>query len=159
MIGTVERMTAMPAKKQRRPRLTTTTRSLLPSCHPHCKVGIAFEKTMNGGPRMTRGNDGTTSPIKRIYFYHMRKAGSTMICKYLRKVASRYQIHLLVLEYKHAHQQGGGGEPSQHLLRHQPAQSFQGISESLQVRCTVGVQTAHPELFGFCANVAQCPAI
>jgi hypothetical protein len=50
---------------------------------------------------MTRSNNGTTSPIKRIYFYHVRKAGGTMTRKYLRKVASQYRIYLCILEYKH----------------------------------------------------------
>ena len=59
---------------------------LLPSCHPHHRV------------------KSTTQPqsIKRIYFYHVRKAGGTMIRNYLQKVAEHYNIHLQVDEYNHA---------------------------------------------------------
>ena len=57
---------------------------LLPSCHPHHRV------------------KSTTQSIKRIYFYHVRKAGGTMIRNYLQKVAEQYDIHLQVDEYNHA---------------------------------------------------------
>ena len=108
MIDMVERMATTPAEKRLRlrPTTTTTTLSLLPSCHPHWRVGTtpSNNKTI-GDPAISRSendDDATTSPIKRIYFYHVRKAGGTMIRKYLRKVASRYRIQLRVLEYKHA---------------------------------------------------------
>ena len=61
-----------------------TNHILLPSCHPHHRV------------------KSTTQSIKRIYFYHVRKAGGTMIRNYLQKVAEHYNIHLQVDEYNHA---------------------------------------------------------
>jgi hypothetical protein len=78
MIGTVERMMAMPTKKQWQWLAMTRMHSLLPLCHPHWKVKIASKKKTNGSLRMTHGDNGTTSPIKSIYFYHVHKAGGTM---------------------------------------------------------------------------------
>ncbi|KAL3823036.1 hypothetical protein ACHAXA_005224 [Cyclostephanos tholiformis] len=104
----------------------------LPSCHPHWKVaGIPPSSSSSsslssssgditdGGSHnniMTRkdddeneneneneNDDALKSPIRRIYFYHVRKAGGTMIRKYLRRVSSIYRIHLHVMEYKHAY--------------------------------------------------------
>ena len=59
---------------------------LLPSCHPHYRVKSTTQ----------------SQSIKRIYFYHVRKAGGTMIRNYLQKVAEHYNIHLQVDEYNHA---------------------------------------------------------
>jgi hypothetical protein len=81
MIGLVDETTTPTTKVVRR-RSSRTTRSLLPSCHPHLN---------NHQP-----------VIKRIYFYHVRKAGGTMIRKYLTKVAKYHSIDLKVLEFKHA---------------------------------------------------------
>lgn len=108
MIEMVERMATTPAEKRLRlrPTTTTTTRSPLPSCHPHWRVGTPSNDKKSGGPAIARSeNDDETanSPIKRIYFYHVRKAGGTMIRKYLKKVASKHRIHLRILEYKHAY--------------------------------------------------------
>lgn len=52
----------------------------LPTCHPHWGNG----------------------PVKRIYFYHVRKAGGTMILEYLNAVAWKYRLHLEIREYEHA---------------------------------------------------------
>ena len=41
--------------------------------------------------------------ISRIYFYHVRKAGGTMIRKYLQRVSSTYGLNLHVMEYRHAY--------------------------------------------------------
>ena len=103
MIEMLEKIATTSAENRRRLRPTTTTRSLLPSCHPHWRVGTPSRNKKNGGPAITRNDGNTTLPIKRIYFYHVRKAGGTMIRKYLKKVASLYRIHLRVLEYKHAY--------------------------------------------------------
>jgi len=106
MIEMGERMATTPAEKRLRLRPATTTRSPLPSCHPHWRVGTPSNNKKSGGPAITRSendDETTNSPIKRIYFYHVRKAGGTMIRKYLKKVASKYRIHLRILEYKHAY--------------------------------------------------------
>ena len=64
-----------------------TNHILLPSCHPHHRI---------------KSTTTSQSSIKRIYFYHVRKAGGTMIRNYLQKVAEYYNIHLQVDEYNHA---------------------------------------------------------
>mmetsp|Transcript_39126 Transcript_39126/g.94182 ORF Transcript_39126/g.94182 Transcript_39126/m.94182 type:complete len:395 (-) Transcript_39126:64-1248(-) len=74
--------------------------TLLPSCRPHWKVATSKGE----GPTIGGENPSRSAilPIKRIYFYHVRKAGGTMIRKYLEKVTSHYGIHLEMLEYQHA---------------------------------------------------------
>ena len=54
----------------------------LPSCYPHLS--------------------NSTQQISRIYFYHVRKAGGSMIRNYLQKVCSYYNINLHMLEYNYA---------------------------------------------------------
>jgi len=61
---------------------SSSSHPLLPSCHPY----------WNNGP----------VPVSRIYFYHFRKAGGTMIREYLRKVAAHHGIDLQMKEYHHA---------------------------------------------------------
>mmetsp|Transcript_34403 Transcript_34403/g.61774 ORF Transcript_34403/g.61774 Transcript_34403/m.61774 type:complete len:357 (+) Transcript_34403:148-1218(+) len=74
---------------------------LLPTCHPHWKVAIS-NISSNGGPIDNQLSWSNTLPITRIYFYHFRKAGGTMIRNYLEKVAVHYDIDLEMKEYNHA---------------------------------------------------------
>ncbi|KAL9179053.1 hypothetical protein ACHAXT_000095 [Thalassiosira profunda] len=67
--------------------------SLLPSCNPHWDMKI----TESEGSM-----DASLLKIKRIFFYHVRKAGGTMIRTYLHKVAAKYGLHLEMRECQHA---------------------------------------------------------
>ncbi len=83
---------------------------LSPACFPHLKVAkqaIYDIKKNNGNennksPKLPDLSYNDSIPITRIYFYHVRKAGGTMIRKYLKKVASRYKINLMIQENKNA---------------------------------------------------------
>eukprot|EP00986_Skeletonema_menzelii_P000625 scaffold171_cov151-Skeletonema_menzelii.AAC.9 len=71
-----------------------------PACHPHYRVAI---------PSDTTGNTtwSTSIPFNRIYFYHVRKAGGTMLRKFLKKVALTHNIHLEIQEGKYAREEIG----------------------------------------------------
>ena len=71
-----------------------------PACHPHYRVAITSD---------TIGNTtwSTSLPFTRIYFYHVRKAGGTMLRKFLKKVALTHNIHLEIQENKYAREKVG----------------------------------------------------
>jgi hypothetical protein len=85
----------------------------LPTCRPHWGIGVTMSSSSkdDGLGRTIRSDDddddvalaASRRRISRIYFYHARKAGGTMIRKYLQRVSSTYNINLHVMEYKHAH--------------------------------------------------------
>lgn len=76
---------------------------LSPACNPHWKVATSKEGGGNGDGSIDQIISwSATLPIRRIYFYHVRKAGGTMFETYLKKVASRYGIELIRTEHVHA---------------------------------------------------------
>ena len=79
-------------------RNTTLAYPSSPACHPHLKIA-------------TSDKNGTTwrtsLPFTRIYFYHVRKAGGTMLRKFLKKVAQTHNIHLHIQENKYAREEVG----------------------------------------------------
>jgi hypothetical protein len=103
------------APKQNSPAHRTPSRTS-PACEPHWNVALpkhAFVTPhdvihLNGHPHTLidlTWND--TLPFSRIYFYHIRKAGGTMIRKYLKKVASHHRIDLTIQEHKFAREDVG----------------------------------------------------
>ena len=81
----------------------TKAQSLLPTCNPHWKVQLTTEadKRDHHVPiQHILWSD--TAPVKRLFFYHVRKAGGTMIRSYIQKVASHYKLNLHMQEVKHA---------------------------------------------------------
>ncbi len=83
-----------PSSKQMRNRPETLLFS--PACIPHHKVATAIR---NSTGEITWSK---SLPFTRIYFYHVRKAGGTMLRKYLKKVAQTHNIHLQIQENKYA---------------------------------------------------------
>lgn len=87
------------------PKRKSAAHSLLPTCHPHWNVAISND-IINGGESDSASINNPkwskTLPIKRIFFYHVRKAGGSMIRDYLMKVAAHYSLHLEMQEFIHA---------------------------------------------------------
>jgi len=75
---------------------------LFPTCHPHWKVSTSTGNNNDVAMPIYNRTLSDTLPITRIYFYHFRKAGGSMIRNYLSKVASHYKINLHMKEYNHA---------------------------------------------------------
>jgi hypothetical protein len=89
------RLSSHHAKKRNKPE----TLQFSPACHPHYRVATVSD---------TGSTSWSTSvPFTRIYFYHVRKAGGTMLRKYLKKVALTHNIHLQIEENKYAREEVG----------------------------------------------------
>jgi hypothetical protein len=87
-----------------------------PACYPHWDVAIPSAPKVTASDIVTLHNHphtliplswNNTLPFSRIYFYHIRKAGGTMIRKYLKKVAAHYSIDLTIQENKFAKEEVG----------------------------------------------------
>eukprot|EP00985_Skeletonema_marinoi_P000751 scaffold274_cov122-Skeletonema_marinoi.AAC.3 len=81
-------------------RSAPATLQLSPACRPHYRVATTSDTTGN----ITWS---TSLPFTRIYFYHVRKAGGTMLRKFLKKVALTHNIHLAIQENKYAREEIG----------------------------------------------------
>jgi len=84
------------AEKRNKP----ATLQFSPACHPHYRV--ATTRNITGSTSWS-----TSLPFTRIYFYHVRKAGGTMLRKYLKKVALTHNINLQIQENKYAIEEVG----------------------------------------------------
>lgn len=84
-------------KRRNRP----TTLDFSPACHPHHRVATTTVAIGNST------SWSTSLPFTRIYFYHIRKAGGTMLRKYLKKVSKWHNIHLTIQENKYAREEVG----------------------------------------------------
>lgn len=87
-----------------------------PACNPHSKVAVPLNsvvppsdiQVLNGHAHpLISLSWNSTRPFTRIYFYHIRKSGGTMIRKYLKAVASHYSIDLTIQENKYAKEEVG----------------------------------------------------
>ena len=103
-----------PSYKQATSRRASSLRS--PACNPHWNLALPSDKIvtpsdihiLNGHPHpLVHLSWNSTLPFTRIYFYHIRKAGGTMIRKYLQKVAANYNIDLTIQENKFASEEVG----------------------------------------------------
>ena len=70
-----------------------------PACHPHYRIATTSD---TGSTKWS-----SSLPFTRIYFYHVRKAGGTMLRKYLKKVALTHNIQLQIQENKYAREEIG----------------------------------------------------
>ena len=71
-----------------------------PACKPH------FQLTT---PLISRTN---TSKFKRLYFYHVRKAGGTSLSTYFKGVAKHHGLQYVHNEYDMAEEPGTNSEPT-----------------------------------------------
>lgn len=67
-----------------------------PVCHPHFRAAL---------PNTTTGWS-TAKKFKRLYFYHVRKAGGTNLGRYFEKVAAHYGLTFTIVEYDNAEYPG-----------------------------------------------------
>jgi len=65
-----------------------------PACEPHFKAALPDGKWTNA------------TKFRRLYFYHMRKAGGTNLRFYLQKVAAHHGLEFAVTEYGVAEEPG-----------------------------------------------------
>lgn len=113
--NTNKRYGILPPRQISHARQRTPSRKS-PACQPHWNVALpkhAFVAPndvthLNGHPHtLVHLTWNDTLPFSRIYFYHIRKAGGTMIRKYLKRVASKHRIDLTVQEHKYAREDVG----------------------------------------------------
>ncbi len=90
-----------PDNHHTKKRRTPAALEFSPACHPHHKVAITRDNT-TGSTTWS-----ASSPITRIYFYHVRKAGGTMLRKFLKGVARTHKINLEIQENKYAREEIG----------------------------------------------------
>ncbi|KAL9183040.1 LOW QUALITY PROTEIN: hypothetical protein ACHAXT_004827 [Thalassiosira profunda] len=62
-----------------------------PVCHPHWDVAVS--KDSGGSEILNDLSWGANLPIKRIFFYHVRKAGGTTVEKYLKMVTTHTELN------------------------------------------------------------------
>jgi hypothetical protein len=75
-----------------------------PVCHPHFLAALPDKKTNNDTTTTTNGGYYWSNSVKfkRLYFYHVRKAGGTNLGRYFEKVAAQYGLTFTIVEYDNA---------------------------------------------------------
>jgi hypothetical protein len=75
-----------------------------PVCHPHFRAAMPNTNSNNNDTTTTNGGNYWSNSVKfkRLYFYHVRKAGGTNLGRYFEKVATHYGLTFTIVEYDNA---------------------------------------------------------